>query len=151
MKRRTKNTWLFAFTDLSFLLLISLSMIPGAPQDISLHLAEMHLPVVPDSRSLQPLAERQQSWELQILPVTGERPSPFRLVRAGERDGTPLDEQSLIPALQELKKQQVQPALLPDKTSLSQDFLFAAAALAQVWSLPDSRTIVKPMPRGVTE
>lgn len=151
MKLRKNNTWLFAFSDLAFLLLISLSLIPSAPPDISLRFSEMNLPVVPDSRNLQPVAERQEIWELQILPVTGDRTSPFRLTRAGEKAGMALDEITLIPALEKLQEHQIMPVLLPEKTSLSQDFLFAAAALAKVWSAEDSRTIVRPMPTGATE
>lgn len=151
MKFRKNGAWLFAFSDLAFLLLISLSLIPSAPPDISLRFAEMNLPVVPDSRNLQPVAERQEIWELQVLAVTGGCLTPFRLARAGEKAGMALDETTLIPALEKLREHQIMPVLLPEKTSLSQDFLFAAAALAKVWSAEDSRTIVRPMPPGAAE
>jgi len=62
-----------------------------------------------------------------------------------------LDESNLIPALEQLQQKQIMPVILPEKTSLSQDFLFAAAGLAKVWSAEDSRTIVRPLPTGATE
>ena len=151
MLRRKKSMWLFAFTDLAFLLLISLSLIPSAPTDISLRFAEMNLPVVPDSRNLQPLRVEQEIWELQVFAVGVEHPVPFRLARAGENEGLNLDEGNLIPALERLRETQARPVLLPEKASLSQDFLFAAAAMAKVWSAADSRTIVRPVDTGATE
>ncbi|MGK2907109.1 MAG: hypothetical protein ACSLFH_12275 [Desulfuromonadales bacterium] len=151
MKHQKRNSaWLFAFSDLAFLLLISLSLIPSAP-DIALRLSEMKLPEVPDSRNLQPVAERKELWELQVLEVTGDITSPFRLKRAGETEGMMLDESNLIPALEELQQKQIMPVLLPEKTSISQDFLFAVAGLAKVWSAEDSRTIVSPLPTGASE
>ncbi len=83
-EKRKEHAWLFAFTDLAFLLLISLSMIPSAPADISLHFAEMNLPEVPDNQNLQPMAEQPEAWELRIMPVSAEHPVPYRLARAGE-------------------------------------------------------------------
>ena len=151
MRRRKNNMWLFAFTDLAFLLLISLSLIPSAPEDISLRFAEMNLPVVPDSRNLQPVREQQEAWELQIFAIGPQHSVPFQLVRAGEKEGMALDEGNLIPALEGLRERQSRPVLLPEKTSLSQDFLFAAAAMAKVWSAADSRTIVKPVDTGAIE
>lgn len=151
MLRRKKHMWLFAFTDLAFLLLISLSLIPSAPADISLRFAEMDLPAVPDSRSLQPLREQRETWELQIFAIGAEHPVPFRLVRAGEKEGQELDEGGLMPALERLRERQARPVLLPEKTSLSQDLLFAAAAMAKVWSVADTRSIVRPVDTGATE
>jgi hypothetical protein len=152
MKQQKRNSaWLFAFSDLAFLLLISLSLIPSAPPDIALRLSEMKLPEVPDSRNLQPVAERKELWELQVLQVAGDITSPFRLKRAGETEGMMLDESTLIPALEELQQKQIMPVLLPEKTSISQDFLFAVAGLAKVWSAEDSRTIVSPLPTGASE
>ena len=72
-------------------------------------------------------------------------------MRSGDKEGQILDESTLIPALEQLHQRQVMPVILPEKTSLSQDFLFAAAALAKVWSAEDSRTIVSPMPTGANE
>ncbi len=148
MKRREKNTWLFSFTDLSFLLLITLSMIPDNAGDYSLRLAKMSLPAVPESAALHPLDEPPEPWELRILPVSAESPAPFRLVRSGEQDPLVCNENSLLAALEDLRTRGIQPVLLPDKASLSHDFLFAAGALARVWSLPENQIIVKPKPAG---
>lgn len=151
MKKRTNNHWVFSLADLAFLLLISLSLIPTAPPDLTLRFAEMDLPEVPDSRSLRPVSEKLEAWELQILAVNKEHSSPFRLARAGEKAGMALDQNSLIPALQKLQEHKIMPMLLPEKTSLSQDFLFAAAALAKVWSAEESRTVVRPMETGAVQ
>ena len=151
MKGRKNTAWLFAFSDLAFLLLISLSLIPSAPEDLTLRFVEMNLPVVPDSDQMQPVASAQEVWELQVLPVTAEQPMPFRLTRAGADEGTTLDETSLIPALEELQQRQIMPVLLPEKTSISQDFLFAAAALTKVWSGREGRTIVSPLDAGESQ
>lgn len=148
MKMQKSTAWLFAFSDLAFLLLISLSLIPSAPPDLTLRFAEMNLPVVPDSENMQPVASAQETWELQILPVGAEHATPFRLARAGEKEGMALDETTLIPALERLQELQIMPVLLPEKTSLSQDFLFAAAALAKVWAGREGRTIVSPTAEG---
>lgn len=150
MRRRNRQMWLFSFTDLAFLLLISLSLIPSSP-DVSLRFAEMDLPVVPDSRNLQPLEERQESWELRIFAVGGEHSVPFRLGRVGEGGGVDLDEGNLLPALEKLRETRERPVLLPEKTSLSQDLLFAAAAMAKVWSAAESRSVVRPVDTGATE
>ena len=151
MKGRKNTAWLFAFSDLAFLLLISLSLIPSAPEDLTLRFVEMNLPVVPDSDQMQPVASAQEVWELQVLPVTAEQPMPFRLTRAGADEGTALDETSLIPAREELQHRQIMPVLLPEKTSISQDFLFAAAALTKVWSGREGRTIVSPLDAGESQ
>lgn len=150
MKMRKGTAWLFAFSDLAFLLLISLSLIPSAPTDVNLRFVEMDLPLVPDSDNLQPVASAQEVWELQILPVSEAQPTPFRLTRAGEETGMSLDETNLIPALQDLQQRQIMPVLLPEKTSISQDFLFAAAALTKVWTGREGRTIVSPLEEGET-
>jgi hypothetical protein len=147
-KKHNKNAWLFAFTDLSFLLLISLSMLPGNASDFSLRLAQMELPAVPDSRSLQPVTAPDDPWELRILPPVESAGLPFRLVHAGKNEGIDCNEESLIPALQNLHELNIKPVLLPDKASLSQDFLFAAGALARVWSVAESSLVVRPLAAG---
>jgi hypothetical protein len=153
MKLRHKHTWLFAFTDLSFLLLISMTMIQSAPPGISLHFAEMNLPLVPESEELSPAAEGQNAWELQILGTTLETPFPFRLARRDhlsgkEVEGFYLDRDHLLTALEKLRNANVRPVLLPEKSSLSHDLLFAGGALARVWTDGRSPTIVRPIGGG---
>ncbi len=152
MKLRQSHTWLFAFTDLAFLLLISLSLIPSAPDNIIIHFSEMQIPEVPDNPNMSPVDKPTHSWELQVHPKTEEQPKPFRLVKIGlqassaaERHAKVIDRENLISELEALKKKGARPVLLPEKTSMSQDFLFAAGAIARVWSLTNGRTIVKPI------
>jgi hypothetical protein len=148
MKMKSGQTWLFSFTDLAFLLLISLSLIPSAPNNITLHLAEMDVPVVPENGRLAPIARVQEAWELQVFPVSEQHPSPYRLVRIGvgkksaPGDIRVLAKDELVAELARLRQLQVRPMLLPEKNSLSQDFLYAAGAIAQVWT-SGGRTVVQ--------
>ncbi len=149
MKKKSHQTWLFSFTDLAFLLLISLSTLPSA-EKVTIRFAEMNVPVVPDSRHLAPVEHLREVWELQVYPVSREHPVPYRIVRGGlaspaEKDSELLlSPEELVPALESLRQRNIQPMLLPEKSSLSQDFLYAAGALARVWSGQDSQTIVRP-------
>jgi len=152
LKLEHKQTWLFAFTDLAFLLLISLSLIPSAPDNIVIHFSEMEIPDVPSNPNMSPISKATHSWELQVRGKTEKHPEPFRLVRIGlhtkgaiEQHSKRLDRDDLIPELKALKKSSIRPLLLPEKTSLSKDFLFAAGAIARVWSLANGHTIVKPI------
>jgi hypothetical protein len=121
MRLKQHHAWLFTFTDLAFLLLISLSMIPSAPDDVTLHFSEMDV-------------------------------TPFKLVRVEIIQGssTPLYAQylqrdELLGKLEFLKERNIRPVLLPSKTSLTQDFLFAAGAIARAWDNTRSNAIVKPV------
>ncbi len=156
MKLRSKQVWLFAFTDLSFLLLISLSLIPSAPSGLSLHFAEMNPPLVPDSAELTTVRDHKDGWELQVIAAANGEPSPYRLVRVDGRSGNELEalsvgRENLLAALEAMKTEDARPLLLPEKDSLSHDFLFAAAALARVWSDGRSPTVVQPILTGGIE
>ena len=150
MKTKKSQIWLFAFTDLAFLLLISLSLVPSAPDNINIHFSEMDIPAVPENPNLSPVKEAYDVWELQVYEQTEDHPKPFGLVRVGiyksratERYSKNLDRNDLIPELESLKQTSARPTLMPEKKSLSQDFLFAAGALARVWSSANTQTIVK--------
>lgn len=149
MKNKNGQTWLFSFTDLAFLLLISLSTIPVA-DSVTIRFSEMDVPVVPDSSQLGSLVKMSEAWELQVLPVSEDSPMPYKIMRSGL--GSPVDgdaamllsAEELIPALEKLKARDVQPTLLPNKTSITQDLLYAAGAMAKVWGLEHSETVVQP-------
>jgi hypothetical protein len=149
MKKKFNQTWLFSFTDLAFLLLISLSTLPSL-EKVTIRFAEMNVPVVPDSRQLAPVEHLREVWELQVYPVSGKHPVPYRIVRgglgsqSGEVSELLLAPEELVPALESLRQKNIQPLLLPEKSSLSQDFLFAAGALARVWSGQESQAVVQP-------
>ncbi len=154
MKKNNGQTWLFSFTDLAFLLLISLSTIPVA-DTITIRFSEMDVPVVPESQSLSPLGSLAEIWELQVHPVSQEQPVPYRIVRSGlagtVREDQPLllGPDELLDALETLKARRIQPMLLPEKTSLSQDLLYAAGAMARVWGTDYGETVVRPdVPEG---
>jgi hypothetical protein len=148
MKMKNGQTWLFSFTDLAFLLLISLSLIPSAPDNITIKLAEMDVPVVPESGQTAPLQAVREVWELQVFAVSDKHPTPYRLIRAGVgksvsgEDEKVLSKEDLFPAISALKQRNVRPMLLPEKSSLSQDFLYAAGVMAKVWS-DGTRTVVQ--------
>ena len=152
MKLKETYTWLFSFTDLAFLLLISLSLIPSAPDNITIHFSEMEIPDVPSNPNMSPVDKTAHTLELQVHPKTEDQPRPFRLVKIGleansatEQYSKSLDRDQLIPELEALRGVSVRPILLPEKKSLSQDFLFAAGAIARVWSSANGETIVKPI------
>lgn len=148
MKLRNSQTWLFSFTDLAFLLLISLSLIPSAPDNITIKLAEMDVPVVPEHGLMDPVAKVQEVWELQVFAVSEKHPTPYRLLRAkvgksvSGDDQKVLSKEQLLPELLALKQRNIRPMLLPEKNSLSQDFLYAAGVLAKVWT-NGTRTVVQ--------
>ncbi len=154
MKKNNGQTWLFSFTDLAFLLLISLSTIPVA-DSVTIRFSEMDVPVVPESQSLSPLGSLGEVWELQVHPVSLEQPVPYKIVRSGlggpgrEDQALLLGPDELLGALERLKARRVQPMLLPEKTSLSQDLLYAAGAMARVWGVDYGETVVQPdVPEG---
>jgi len=152
MKIKQSQTWLFAFTDLAFLLLISLSLIPSAPDLITVHFSEMDIPNVPSNPNMAPIEDAHGSWELQVHQKSEEHPQPFRLAQVGLQPGGAkelsvkyLSQDELIIELETLKKTSVRPVLLPGKKSFSQDFLYAAGAIARTWTSGKGRTIVKPV------
>lgn len=150
MRIKTNHTWLFAFTDLAFLLLLSLSLIPSFSGNINVHFSEMDIAVVPSNPNLSPVEHPDEAWELHVYPESKDHPAPFKLikVRVEQNNATELlsknlDRNDLIIELESLRTLNVRPMLLPEKTSLSWDFLFAAGAIARVWDSANSRTIVK--------
>ncbi len=150
MKIEMNQTSLFSFTDLVILLLFSLSLIPSSSDSITVHISEMDIPVVPSNPNLAPVEQPEETWELQVYPESGDRPTPFKLVRTGieENEATELfskhlERNDLIDELESLQRRSIRPILLPEKTSLTDDFLFAAAAIAKVWGAAEGKTIVR--------
>lgn len=130
------------------MLLISLSLIPSAPDNITIKLAEMDVPVVPEHGKMAPIAKVQEAWELQVYAVSEKHPTPYRLIKAGvgktipDNDAQILTKEDLLPALIALKDRNIRPMLLPEKSSLSQDFLYAAGVIAKIWT-DGTRTVVQ--------
>jgi len=163
MKDRDNKTWLLSFTDLSFLLLISLSLLPSSPVDVTLHLAEMDLPSVPDSKAVQKVSDdqdrrRHEAWELQVRPVSEDDPLPFRLVRAVVDDNRvvekyvkDLSRDDLETSLISLRRQSFKPVIVAESRSLSGDFLYAQGTLAKVWAGEKGRAVVRLLEEEGTE
>ncbi|MBU0986344.1 MAG: hypothetical protein KKH68_03740 [Proteobacteria bacterium] len=152
MKDKRNITWLFAFTDLAFLLLISLSLIPSAPGNIFIHFSEMNIPDVPSNQNMLPVEASRTAWELQIHPQSKDHSTPFKLLKVGMDQGNAkglyskyVDRSNLLGELEALRKLNIRPMLMPEKTSLSQDFLFAAGAMASVWASGNARAVVRPI------
>lgn len=154
MKGRDTKTWLLSFTDLSFLLLITLSLIPSSPVDVTVHLAEMDLPAVPDSSAIDKVStpdnRRHEVWELQVRPLDGEGSTPFRLVQAVVDENSVVEKyvQDIPPAelektLLSLRRQTHKPVIVAESQSLSGDFLFAQGALAKVWAHGGGKAVVR--------
>ncbi|MBC2695693.1 MAG: hypothetical protein HF982_10550 [Desulfobacteraceae bacterium] len=153
MKIKQNHIWLFAFTDLAFLLVLTLSMIPSGSPDICIHFSQMDIPVIPSNPNMSAVDELHDVWELHVYAKSENHPTPFKLVEVGldqnnltELYSKYLDQDDLIIELESLKKRNICPMLLPEKKSLSQNFLFAAGSIAKVWMSVQSHTIVKPMP-----
>lgn len=155
MRLKQHLAWLFAFTDLAFLLLIVLSLVPSAPDDVNVHLCTMDIPSVPANPNLPPVEQSKELWELHVYDAKSDtHPTPFKLVGgAMHKDNqTPsyaqyLHRDELVRRLERLKNRDIRPVLLPSKSSLSHDFLFAAGAIAKAWGTVRGETIVKPMKR----
>ncbi len=153
MRLKQQYAWLFGFTDLAFLLLISLSLIPSTSEDTLIHLSLMDVPGVPANPNLTPLPRSDELWELHVYSeVSDINPKPFKLVGSVMDQGNPellhakyLQKDELLGELQLLKERNFRPVLIPSKTSLSHDFLFAAGTIARVWDNTQSKTIVKPL------
>jgi len=152
VKDKRNITWLFSFTDLAFLLLISLSLIPSAPGNIFIHFSEMNIPDVPSNQNMLPVEPSRTAWELQIHPQSKDHPTPFKLLKVGMDQGNAkslyskyVDRNNLLGELEALRKLNIRPMLMPEKTSLSQDFLFAVGAMASVWASGNARAVVRPI------
>jgi hypothetical protein len=153
MRLKQQYAWLFGFTDLAFLLLISLSLVPSASEDIFVHLSLMDVPGVPSNPNLTPLRPADELWELHVYSTTSEiHPKPFKLVGTAMERGSPkplyakyLREDELLSELQLLRERNYRPVLIPSKTSLSHDFLFAAGTIANIWDGTPSKAMVKPL------
>ena len=151
MRLKNHHAWLFAFTDLAFLLLISLSLIPSAPEDMTIHFSTMDVPSVPVNPNLSPIRQSKEVWELHIYDVEPDiHPTPFKLAGIALGRGGPTElsaryvqRDELVRELALLKERDIRPVLLPSKSSLSHDFLFAAGAIARAWDKGRSETIVK--------
>jgi len=151
MKLKQHYAWLFCFTDLAFLLLISLSLIPSAPVDSYIHFALMEVPAVPENPNLAPLKKSDVQWELHVYGGYPEiHPQPFKLIgMVAEPSGARtvadryLEKDELLGELLLLRDHGIRPVLIPSKSSLSHDFLFAAGAIARTWEGAKSGAIVK--------
>jgi hypothetical protein len=151
MKLKQHHTWLFCFTDLAFLLLISLSLIPSRPEEPYIHLALMDVPGVPANPNLSPVQRSDELWELHVYGESVENyPKPFKLIgMVKEAHSTRtiydkfLEKDELFEELQLLKDRNLRPVLIPSKNSLSHDFLFAAGAIARTWDNAQSKALVK--------
>ena len=150
MRHKQHHTWLFGFTDLAFLLLISLSLLPSAPEQPVIHLSYMDVPVVPSNPNLSPLPRSEGIWELIVGKDPDNANQPFTFAHMdSSRNGSEkiysnaMGRDELVSELQLLKKRGIRPVLIPSTTSLSHDFLFAAGAIAKTWESHKSKTIVK--------
>lgn len=92
-------------------------------------------------------------WELHVYnEEPGVHPKPFKLVGTIVDQGGAkplyakyLQKNELLGELKVLRERNIRPILLPSKTSLSHDFLFAAGAIARAWDNTPSKTMVKPL------
>ena len=151
MKLKQHHTWLFCFTDLAFLLLISLSLIPSTPEEPIINFALMDVPGVPENPNLSPVQQSDELWELHVYgEVTESHPKAFQLIGMVKDANSRrtiyekhLSKDELFAELQLLRERNLRPVLIPSKNSLSHDFLFAAGAIARTWDNAHSKALVK--------
>ena len=111
----------------------------------------MEVPGVPENPNLTPLKQSAQHWELHVYGGYPEiHPKAFKLIGMVSEPGGPrtvtdiyLDKDELPGELLLLRDHGIRPLLIPSKSSLSHDFLFAAGAIARTWGGAKSETIVK--------
>lgn len=147
MKIKREQAWLFAFTDLAFLLLISLSLVSGK---IEIDFERMEVPEVPANPNTEPINSPADVWMLQVRMVSEEHPEPFRIVAGTEenRSGRYVTRDDLVRELELLKTNGKRPILNPAGDSLSRDLLFAAGAIARVWSPDAGKAVIRPVDGG---
>lgn len=118
-----------------------------------LHLAAMDVPSVLENPNLSPIRKSKELWELHVYGGKSDtHPTPFELVQVAivQDRSTPLyhrylQRDELLRELALLEERHIRPVLLPSRSSLTHDFLFAAGAIAKAWDNKRSDTIVKPV------
>ncbi len=107
---------------------------------------------MPANPNLSDLPRSEELWELHVYGENPDiHPKPFKLIGAVTVQGTReplyakyLEKNELLAELLLLRQRNIRPVLIPSKSSLSHDFLFAAGAIARTWDTAPSKTIVKP-------
>ena len=124
-------SWLFAFVDLAFLLLLGMTQLPGSPN--APELGQMPVPKIGGDLPADLPAGADDLWQLRVHRSDEEGSSPFELV-TGRGAGERLSAAELQVQLAELEGTGgSRPLLAPHADSRSQDFLEAVQLVEEVW------------------
>lgn len=137
MRRYPRQTWLFSFVDIAFLLLLVYTQLArmGSTDELA---AEMRLPL-PEVISNPELVARKAGNEYRQVLVDKHSAKPYRITHiAGGREigrSTPLDAAELDAALQAIhgEGRWSRPVIVPLPESFSSDLLQAAALVGKKW------------------
>jgi hypothetical protein len=123
-------SWLFAFLDLAFLLLLAMTQLGGDPN--APDLGELIVPRVGGVAVPELAMGAADAWQLRIHPRLDETP-PFELIGPGV-DGLRVAAAELRPHLDRIKDEDgKRPLVAPHADSRSQDLLEAVGLVEEVW------------------
>ncbi len=139
MRQRTTQThsWLFAFVDLAFLLLIVVTQIGDTTTNEGVDLGEIALPRLQATAATDLPSHTQELWQLRVHPPSKNSLGPFELIPANGESGQTIERVSLAALRIQLdsirESGDEKPLLAPHRKSESQDLLDAVASLEELW------------------
>lgn len=140
MRQRTIQThsWLFAFVDLAFLLLIVVTQIGDTTTNEGVDLGEIALPRLHATAATDLPGHTQELWQLRVHPPSKNSSGPFELIPAkNDFEEDEIERISLVALRSQLdsirESGDDKPLLAPHRKSESQDLLDAVAALEELW------------------
>ncbi len=141
-------SWLFAFVDLAFLMVIAMTQVAKNADSSALHVAEMLVPRIEREVTSALPPTGAAGWQLRVHPPTENEASPFELLRLGaapsQMEATRLPLEMLAERLQQLERaQEAKPLLAPHADSRSQDMLDAIALVEERWPGPRRAAVLR--------
>lgn len=137
-RRVQTHSWLFAFVDLAFLLLIVVTHIGDSATTEDVDLGEIVIPKLQQAAADDLPGYARELWQLRVLRPAANDSGRFELIPAndasqGRASGRTslVDLHTRLDAIRESGSDK--PLLVPDRKSESQDLLDAVAALEARW------------------
>ena len=147
MKRVTRHTWLFSFTDVAFILLLVWTQL-ARMNTSNTPVAEMQLPAPVVSKHPELTTLKTEKDYRQVL-VEKHSDRPFRVTRIIRGNETsrsdPMNFEELTAALQVVfneRKGQPRPVIVPLPESYSSDLLQSTALVSKLWSQEKGSAVV---------
>lgn len=147
MRYEDSKIWLFSFADLAFLLLIAFTQASTIGKN-PVHIGEMTIPKVVETKSISPLDQPRVSYQVRVLKPTIPETTPFQWVTVVDGkihpDEKTLNAQGLSDRLTTMKLEgKNRPMLVPDRFSLSKDTLMAMALIEKIYDGHEKRVTVQ--------